>query len=312
MANKPANNRPSNDRTPGKRASPGRGPRRDSPEPHPRETDPVPDDVEPYERRRPRGSRASSGDTGRESRSESRLIYGFHAVLGKLRRDPDAVFELYLSSARTDARAKDVVHLAESQNVRLIQAEADRLDGMVGTRRHQGVIARVDARSRDLKLADVLEVLDENALILVLDGVQDPHNLGACLRVADAAGAHAVVAPKDRAVGLNATAAKVASGAADSVPYITVTNLARALREMQEAGIWVVGAAGEAEKSLYEIDQKGPVAWVLGAEGDGLRRLTRETCDELAKIPMLGTVESLNVSVASGVCLFEARRQRGG
>lgn len=245
-------------------------------------------------------------------RGDSRLIYGFHAVLGKLRRDPEAVFELYLSSARTDARSKDVVRLAEAQKVRIIQAEADRLDGMVGTRRHQGVVARVDARSRDIKLADVLDVLEENALILVLDGVQDPHNLGACLRVADAAGAHAVVAPKDRAVGLNATAVKVASGAADSVPYITVTNLARALREMQEAGVWVVGAAGEAEKSLYEIDQKGPVAWVMGAEGEGLRRLTRETCDELAKIPMLGTVESLNVSVASGICLFEARRQRGG
>lgn len=245
-------------------------------------------------------------------RAESRLIYGFHAVLGKLRRDPEAVFELYLSASRTDARSKDVVRLAEAQQVRMIQAEADRLDGMVGTRRHQGVVARVDARSRDIKLADVLEVLEENALILVLDGVQDPHNLGACLRVADAVGAHAVVAPKDRAVGLNATAVKVASGAADSVPYITVTNLARALRELQEAGVWVVGAAGEAEKSLYEIDQKGPVAWVMGAEGEGLRRLTRETCDELAKIPMLGTVESLNVSVASGICLFEARRQRGG
>ena len=260
---------------------------------------------------RSRSQAAGDTDAPAEGRADSRLIYGFHAVLGKLRRDPEVVFELYLSASRSDARAKEVAHLAEAQNVRLITAEADRLDGMVGTRRHQGVIARVDARSRELKLADVLEVLDENALILVLDGVQDPHNLGACLRVADAAGAHAVVAPKDRAVGLNATAIKVASGAADSVPYITVTNLARALREMQEAGIWVVGAAGEAEKSLYEIDQKGPVAWVLGAEGDGLRRLTRETCDELARIPMLGTVESLNVSVASGVCLFEARRQRG-
>ena len=254
---------------------------------------------------------APEAPAAREGRGESRLIYGFHAVLGKLRRDPEAVFELYLSAQRTDARAKDVVRLAESQNVRLIQAEAERLDGMVGTRRHQGVVARVDARSRELKLADVLEVLEENALILVLDGVQDPHNLGACLRVADAAGAHAVVAPKYRAVGLNAPPIKVASGAADSVPYVTVTNLARALREMQEAGIWVVGAAGEADKSVYEVDQKGPVAWVLGAEGDGLRRLTRETCDELARIPMLGTVESLNVSVASGICLFEARRQRG-
>jgi len=251
------------------------------------------------------------GEGDEPGRSSSRLIYGFHAVLGKLRRDPEAVFEIYLSSQRQDARARDVLALVESQGVRLILSDADRLDGMVGTRRHQGVIARIDARQRELKLADVLEGLDEPALLLVLDGVQDPHNLGACLRVADAVGAHAVIAPKDRAVGLNATAIKVASGAADTVPYITVTNLARSLREMQEAGIWVVGAAGEAEKSVYEIDQKGPVAWVLGAEGDGLRRLTRDTCDELAKIPMLGTVESLNVSVASGICLFEARRQRG-
>ncbi|MBL8445631.1 MAG: 23S rRNA (guanosine(2251)-2'-O)-methyltransferase RlmB, partial [Zoogloeaceae bacterium] len=141
--------------------------------------------------------------------------------------------------------------------------------------------------------------------------IKDPHNHGACLRVADAAGAHAVIAPNDRAVGLNATAAKVASGAADTVPYVTVTNLARALRELQEAGVWVVGADGEAAKTVFEVDQKGSVAWVLGSEGDGLRRLTRETCDELARIPMHGSVESLNVSVASGICLFEACRQRG-
>ena len=241
----------------------------------------------------------------------TRLIYGFHAVSAKLRHAPDSVLEIHLSADRKDARVKKFVVQAEAAGVRMLYCEGDKLDAMVGTRRHQGVVAKVDATRRDIKLADVLDSLEENALILVLDGVQDPHNLGACLRVADAAGAHAVVAPKDRAVGLNATAVKVASGAADTVPYITVTNLARALREMQEAGVWVVGAAGEAEKSLYDIDQKGPVAWVLGAEGDGLRRLTRETCDELARIPMHGSVESLNVSVASGVCLFEARRQRG-
>jgi 23S rRNA (guanosine2251-2'-O)-methyltransferase len=147
-------------------------------------------------------------------------------------------------------------------------------------------------------------------LVLVLDSVTDPHNLGACLRVADAAGAHAVVAPKDRACGLNATAIKVASGAADTVPYVVVTNLARSLREMQEHGVWVIGAAGEAEQSLFTVDQKQSCAWVLGAEGDGMRRLTRDTCDVLAKIPMYGTVESLNVSVSAGICLFETRRQR--
>lgn len=257
--------------------------------------------------------RAAPGEVRQDSQGGSRLIYGFHAVLGKLRRDPEGVFELYLAAQRQDMRAREVQKLAESQQVRLIQADGERLDRMVGTRRHQGVVARIDARRKELKLADILESIEdagEKALLLVLDGIQDPHNLGACLRVADAVGAHAVIAPKDRAVGLNATAAKVASGAADSVPYVTVTNLARAIREMQDAGIWVIGAVGEAEKSLYEVDQKGAVAWVLGAEADGLRRLTRDTCDVLARIPMHGTVESLNVSVASGVCLFEARRQR--
>lgn len=240
----------------------------------------------------------------------ARYLHGFHAIAAKLRTDAESVFEIYIASGRQDARVRDLVERAETAGVRIIPTDAQRLDGMAGTHRHQGVVARVDARHRELKLGDVLDTLDKTALLLVLDGVQDPHNLGACLRVADAAGAQAVIAPKDRAAGLNATAIKVASGAADTVPYITVTNLARSLREMQEAGIWCIGAAGEATKSLYEIDQTGPLAWVLGAEGDGLRRLTRETCDELAQIPMGGSVESLNVSVASGVCLFEARRQR--
>jgi len=245
----------------------------------------------------------------------SRLIYGFHAVLGRLRRDPESVFELYVSGLRHDVRAREVHGLAESLGVKMTRVENERLDAMVGTRRHQGVLARVDARQRMITLDDVLESLpspspSEPALLLVLDGVQDPHNLGACLRVADAAGAHAVVAPKDRAASLNATAVKVASGAADAIPYVTVTNLARALEQMKKTGIWVVGAAGEAEKSVFDIDQKRPIAWVLGAEGDGLRRLTRATCDELARIPMRGSVESLNVSVASGICLFEAFRQR--
>jgi 23S rRNA (guanosine2251-2'-O)-methyltransferase len=171
-------------------------------------------------------------------------------------------------------------------------------------------VARVNALQRVLKIDDVLDTLAEPALLLVLDGVQDPHNLGACLRVADAAGAHAVIAPKDRACGLNATAIKVASGAAESVPYISVTNLARTLRELRERDVLAIGAAAEAGQDLYQLDQTGSVAWVLGAEGDGLRRLTRETCDQLARIPMLGSVDSLNVSVASGICLFEARRQR--
>lgn len=242
--------------------------------------------------------------------AETRFIHGFHAVTAKLKQDPDSILELHVAAQRGDARARDLLARAEAAGVRIMPTDTARLDGMAGTHRHQGVVAKIDARHKVLHLADILEDLSENALFLVLDGITDPHNLGACLRVADAAGVHAVIAPKDKAVGLNATAIKVASGAADTVPYIVVTNLARTLRELQDAGVWCIGAAGEASKTIYEIDQKVPTAWVLGAEGDGLRRLTRETCDELAKIPMLGTVESLNVSVASGLCLFEARRQR--
>ena len=244
--------------------------------------------------------------------AERRFIYGFHAVVAKLRQSPDDIAEIFLDRQRQDARARDLVKLAETHGVRLIQADPARLDGMAGgNARHQGVVALVTGTQRVLKLDDVLDTLAEPALLLVLDGVQDPHNLGACLRVADAAGAHALIAPKDRACGLNATAVKVASGAAETVPYITVTNLARTLRELHERDIFTVGAAGEADTDLYTVDQRGALAWVLGAEGTGLRRLTRETCDQLARIPMLGSVESLNVSVASGICLFEARRQRG-
>ena len=241
---------------------------------------------------------------------ESRLIHGFHAVIAKLRQDAEGVREIYLASGRQDARAKDLVKLAGERGIRVVSVDTARLDGMAKGESHQGVVASVAARQRYVTLDDVLDSLAEPALLLVLDGVTDPHNLGACLRVADAAGAHAVVAPKDRACGLNATAIKVASGAADTVPYIVVTNLARSLREIKERGIWTIGAAGEATRDLYAIEQKGATAWVLGAEGEGLRRLTKDTCDELAKIPMYGSVASLNVSVASGICLFETRRQR--
>ena len=243
--------------------------------------------------------------------AEHRFIYGFHAVIAKLRHSPDDVREIFVDSQRQDGRTRDLIKLAETYGVRLIPSDAARLDGMAGGQaRHQGVVARVNATIRVLKLDDVLDTLSEPALLLVLDGVQDPHNLGACLRVADAAGAHAVIAPKDRACGLNATAIKVASGAAESVPFITVTNLSRSLRELKERDVLTLGAEGEATGDLYSVNQKGAVAWVLGAEGGGLRRLTRETCDQIARIPMHGSVESLNVSVASGICLFEARRQR--
>ncbi len=197
--------------------------------------------------------------------------------------------------------------------VRLIEAYCLRIAKLAGSHGHQGVAARVNAIENASSLDDLLDALEaagEVPLLLVLDGVTDPHNLGACLRVADGAGAHAVIAPKDHAVGLNATVSKVASGAAETVPYFMVTNLARTLGELQERNIWVIGTSGDAPKHLYQVDLKGPVALVLGAEGPGMRQLTRKTCDELVSIPMCGAVESLNVSVASGVCLYEARRQR--
>jgi 23S rRNA (guanosine2251-2'-O)-methyltransferase len=201
---------------------------------------------------------------------------------------------------------------AELHAVRVVPVDAKRLAGMAGGgARHQGAVARVSGESRHVTLDDVLNTLEEPALLLVLDGIQDPHNLGACLRVADAVGAHAVIAPKDRAVGLTQTAIKVASGAAESVPYITVTNLARTLRELKEREICLIGTDAEARQDLYTAQWPLATAWVLGAEGDGLRRLTRETCDQLVNIPMLGSVQSLNVSVATGVCLYEARRRRG-
>lgn len=238
-------------------------------------------------------------------------IYGFHAVLARLRHHPEGVHVIYLDQNRRDKRARDLIKAAEERKVKLVQVEGNRVDEMAKGGRSQGVVAQVDPVKLATHLDDVLEELTEPALLLVLDGVTDPHNLGACLRSADAFGAHAVLAPKDRAAGLNATAVKAASGAAESVPYITVTNLARTLRELKERGVWLIGADAEGTVAMGEVDFKGSVALVLGAEGEGLRRLTREACDVLARIPMFGQVESLNVSVSAGVCLYEARRQRG-
>ncbi len=243
--------------------------------------------------------------------AETRIIHGFHAVTARIRQSAESISEIYFDTQRKDPRMRDLLKLAETHEVRLMPVDAKRLDGMAGgTARHQGVAARVSTATRVKHLDDVLDTLGEPALLLVLDGVQDPHNLGACLRSADAFGVHAVIAPKDRAVGITSTVEKVASGAAETVPYITVTNIARTLRELKERNIWVVGADGEAEKDLHAFKHTGPLALVLGAEGEGLRRLTKETCDELVRIPMLGSVESLNVSVSTGVMLFEARRQR--
>ncbi|MFJ5381151.1 23S rRNA (guanosine(2251)-2'-O)-methyltransferase RlmB [Cupriavidus sp. CER94] len=244
--------------------------------------------------------------------AKHKLLIGFHAVNARLRQNAQSVSDIYIEANRKDRRMLDFVRLAEGLGVTLHPVDADRLRGMAGTDRHQGVVARAEDVSLALNLDELLDGIEGTPLLLVLDGVTDPHNLGACLRVADGAGAHAVIAPKDRSVGLNTTVAKVASGAAETIPYITVTNLARTLRELQERGIWVIGTADGTDKSLYDLDLKGPTAIVMGAEGEGMRRLTRETCDELVAIPMAGGVESLNVSVASGVCLYEAVRQRRG
>jgi 23S rRNA (guanosine2251-2'-O)-methyltransferase len=242
--------------------------------------------------------------------SETRVIYGFHAVTSRLRQSATSVKELYLDVGREDRRSLDLLKAAEERGTRVMRVDEKRLDGMTHNARHQGVAARIEVAKLPTHVDDVLDALHEPALLLILDGVTDPHNLGACLRVADAMGVHAVIAPKDRAVGINATVSKVASGAAETVPYIPVTNLARAMRELKERGVWLLGTDEGAEQDLYHAKLAGPLAWVLGAEGEGMRRLTRENCDELVRIPMLGTVESLNVSVSAGICLSETRRQR--
>jgi len=241
-----------------------------------------------------------------------KTLAGFHAVASRLRQKPDTVTEIYVDAERSDGRMKDLRALAKQHEVRVIPVDAKRLDGMSGGARHQGVVAQAQPIDMPKFIEDVLEALEEPPLLLVLDGVQDPHNLGACLRVADGAGAHAVIAPKDRSVGLTTAAIKVASGAAETVPYIAVTNLARTMRDLKDRGIWLIGTDDAAPQSLYKAKLEGAVGMVLGAEGEGLRRLTRDSCDLLVSIPMLGSVESLNVSVASGVCLYEARRRRLG
>ncbi len=238
-------------------------------------------------------------------------IFGFHSVMSRLRRSPSSVLELYLDEARTDPRAKDVIKLCKELSMHVMLVPSARIDKICPGRKHQGVVAKVEIAAASLSLPDLLDDLRERpSLLLVLDGVTDPRNLGACMRAADGAGAQAVIAPKDHACALTEMAIQTSSGAADSLPYIMVTNLGRALDDIQEAGIWCYGAADEAEKSLYEVELASSVAWVLGAEGSGMRRLTRERCDELVKIPMLGSVSSLNVSVATGVVMYETVRQR--
>lgn len=241
-------------------------------------------------------------------------VHGVHAVAAALKYEPEQLRGLWAERRRRDARIQALLDDAARRGVPVHQADRAELDRLSGGARHQGVLARLAVRQRTYGAADLPALLAaaiEPALLLVLDGVQDPHNLGACLRSAAAAGVHAVIAPADRAVGLNATVRKVACGAVEITPFVQVTNLARTLRGLQEQGVWIVGAAGEAEESLYQVNFTLPTAIVLGAEEKGLRRLTREVCDRLARIPLVeGGVESLNVSVATGIFLFEARRQR--
>ena len=253
--------------------------------------------------------------------SSAKILFGFHAVGVRLKTAPQSIVEIYYETSRRDARMRQFLERVAESGVRLIESDGLRLSKLAGSHGHQGVAARVHEIAQQHSLDELLENLEAaNAalppeertqpLILVLDGVTDPHNLGACLRVADGAGVHAVIAPKDHAAGINATVAKVASGAAETVPYFMVTNLARTLNELKERNIWIIGTSDAAPATLYQSDLRGPVALVLGAEGEGMRQLTMKTCDSLISIPMQGAVESLNVSVASGVVLYEALRQR--
>ena len=243
----------------------------------------------------------------------SDTAFGIHAVDSLLRRAPQRIMALFVQADRNDKRIQSLLTLAKNQGVSVTRVPKSDLDTKVAER-HQGVVAVIEPASVEANLSerDLASYLSgvERPLVLVLDGVTDPHNLGACLRSADAAGVHAVVTPKDNSAELNATAKKVASGAAEAVPLVRVTNLARTLKSLKEVGLWVVGTTGEADTVLYDQDLTLPVVIVMGAEGPGMRRLTTDACDFLVKLPMAGDVSSLNVSVATGVCLFEAVRQR--
>ena len=243
--------------------------------------------------------------------SQLEKIYGVHAVEALLRHHPKRVKQIWLSEGRSEPRVQALLELAAQNRVAVGQAERRELDAWVeGV--HQGVVAEVSPSQvwGEAMLEELLDRTESVPLLLVLDGVTDPHNLGACLRTADAAGALAVIVPKDKSATLTAAVRKVACGAAEVIPLVAVTNLARTLEKLQQRGLWIVGTAGEAEQELYQHDMTGPTVLVMGAEGKGMRRLTREHCDYLVKLPMAGSVSSLNVSVATGVCLFEAVRQR--
>ena len=239
------------------------------------------------------------------------VLAGFHAVGARLRKDPDSLVSVYVDRERRDKRMVEMRKQLEEAGVRVMLADHARLSGMVSREiPHQGIVAMAREIETGMSFDELMDQIGPDSLFLILDGVTDPRNFGACLRSADAAGATAVIIPKDRSASVTPAAAKAAAGAAESIPVVQVTNLAAAIVELREAGVTVVGAAGETDKTIYDYDQTGAFAWVMGAEGPGLRQLTRKRCDGLAAIPLLGSVESLNVSVATGICLYEAVRQR--
>lgn len=243
--------------------------------------------------------------------AKSMILAGFHAVGARLRKDPDSIHCVYVDPARRDKRMMQMRDELKELGVRVMQASHERLNGLVSRDiPHQGIVAMADNLDVALSFDELMNNLRPDTLLLILDGITDPRNFGACLRSADAAGVQAVIIPKDRSASVTPAAAKAAAGASETVPVVTVTNLAAAIVELRDAGVTVVGAAGEATKTIYDFDQTGAFAWVMGAEGPGLRQLTRKRCDDLAKIPLTGSVESLNVSVATGICLFESVRQR--
>lgn len=245
--------------------------------------------------------------------AQQEWLYGIHALESVLAREPERLLEVFVLKGRDDERLTNLVNKARKFGLAVQFCQRKTLDDKVQGEQHQGVVARAKpGRQFDEKDLDDIVAREQQPFLLVLDGVTDPHNLGACLRTADAAGVHALVVPKDKSAKLTGTARKVACGAAEVVPLIQVTNLSRTLKQLQESGVWVVGTAGEATQSLYDCKLTGPMALVMGAEGKGMRRLTRENCDELVKLPMAGSVSSLNVSVATGVCLYEMVRQRQG
>lgn len=268
--------------------------------------------VAAHEPRMSGSARGRGGD--RRGDPDLHPVWGIHSVRAALRFGREGVGEVWVDRGRRDRRLADLLETAGRSGVKLRQVERGELERVAEGANHQGVLAwvRSPAAGTEQDLDALLQALEDPPLLLLLDGVQDPHNLGACLRVAEAAGAHALIAPKDNAAGLTPVVCKVASGAAATLPYIQVTNLARTMGRLKEQGVWLTGASGDAATELFAADLTGPLALVMGSEGGGLRRLTREHCDRLVRLPMCGRVESLNVSVAAGICLYEALRQRRG